>query len=650
MPFVAKSAPPLATTAIPSTPTFEVAAAGGSTLFAVPAAYLLTEQLAVALERRGGPVVWLRIGPEDQDPGTLLTSLIEATQRHDPSFGETTIRLMRRRPGPVTGWPPLFDRLAQDLTEALGPHGSIVVEDIGRLDGLHPTLRLLGTRLLSALPDEVARILVSYRELPGSALPPGTARRGAGDLLIDIDLATELITRSLPAASSGLVRQAAALCEGQPLTLLALSCAVGDFGVDVVEGAVRHVGRAEELLRYLARTWLALDGIDQQRALGLALRLGYTHPSLVVAVPSGGVPTPSRPWLEALTGGWARVRPAWLALLRTMLHPNAVPDRDTLHHMAAELVRHGAEEMGIKLYLELDDAACAAPLISEAAGQLLDEGRWDTLGGWLGRLPASVLQAQPRLLYAQAEMAAGGGEMQTARRDFQAAAERFAALGDSDGACQSMLAESVLVAGQEEFEHANMRALAAGALADASGMAWHQLWSSWQLGSLAIFAGQVDQALAYFGQAAEVATRVGDQIASALTSRAEQLTRYLLLLHRQRELHRRVYRALERTTREAVDNLRRLLEIPANELDGFAEAYGWMRTPMMLKLPPSKHHVPEPDANDGFWSRAQGALRLGAGRPPFEFADASTSLAEELQVSDVRVGAVIAGGRASTVA
>jgi DNA-binding SARP family transcriptional activator len=639
MPFVAKFAAPLGAVGMVVSPAFDAAAAGGSTLFAAPPSYLLTEELAVALGRRGGPLLWLRLGPEDQDPGSLLLSLVEAMQRHEPSFGGGTVPLMRRCPGSIAGWPPLFDRLAHELAEALGPQGSIVVEDAGWLDGLHPTLRLLGTRLLSALPDEVVRVLTSHRSLPESVLPAGTRRRGVGDLQIDTDLATELIARSLPASSNMLVRQAAALCEGQPVTLLALSCAVGDFGADVVERAVRHVRRAEELLRFLAAVWLAIDGIDTQRALGLALHLGYIHPSLLGAVPDGGTSTTNRPWLQPLAGNWARIRAAWLRPLRATIHPNALPDSDTLHRAAAELMRYDAEELRIGLYLELDDSACATPIIAKVARRLLDHGRWDTLRDWLARLPTSALHEQPWLLYMQAELAAAEGEIDAARSGLQAAAERFATRGDHDGTCQSMLAESALVAAQQEFEQAHSRAASAAALADATGMTWHQLWSSWQLGVLAVFAGEVDQALAHFGRAADIATRIGDRTVDALTTKAEQLTRHLLALHRQREGHRLAYQALERSTREAIDNLRKLLEIPAKELDAFADAYGWMRIPMALKSPSSRNHALQSRADDGFWSQALRTLGLHAGHPPNESADVSTASAEDLEFSDLGVNA-----------
>lgn len=636
MPFVAKSAPPLAATPMGGSAAYGAAAAGGSTLFAAPPSYLLTEELAAALQRRDGPVLWLRVGPEDQDPGSLLLSLVEAMQRHQPCFGEATVPLMRRRPGSIIGWHPLYDRFAAELAEALGLHGSIVVEDAGPLDNRRSTLRLLSTHVLDKLPDEVTRILISDRDLPDSTLPGATVRRGAPDLRIDTDLAIEVLARSLPAAGNALVQQAAALCKGQPVTLLALGSAARDLGADVVERAVQSACRAQELLSFLARVWLALDAIDQQRALALALHLGYTHPSLSAAASGDGRPTSQRPWLQPLTGDWARVRGTWLTPLRTQLPLHALPDRVTLHQAAAQLIRHGADEVGIGLYLELGDAACATPIIVKAARRLLDHGRWETLGGWLGRLPRSAWHEQPWLLYVQAEIDAAGGEIQAARRGLQAGAERFSAQGDPDGTCQCMLAESALVAGQQEFEHATARALTASALADATGMAWHQLWSAWQLGSLALFAGQVDQALAYFGRAVDAAARLGDRTASALTARVEQLACRLLALHRERELHRLARQALECATREAVDSLRGLLEIPVRERDLFADAYGWMRTPMVLKLPPSRNHAFEPGTGDGFWSRALEALGLHGGHAPIEPADGSVTSLDGTEVSDPR--------------
>ena len=58
----------------------------------------------------------------------LLVSLITAVQRRLPNFGQATLELMCRRPGPVAGWPPTFAGLAEGLNEALSARDALVLE------------------------------------------------------------------------------------------------------------------------------------------------------------------------------------------------------------------------------------------------------------------------------------------------------------------------------------------------------------------------------------------------------------------------------------------------------------------------------------------------------------------------------------------
>ncbi|HWQ13429.1 MAG TPA: hypothetical protein VNL77_11540, partial [Roseiflexaceae bacterium] len=74
---MAKSAAPLPLAPALSLPAIGQAEAG-VTLIAAPPAYLLPERLAAALVVRGRAVIWLRLGPEDEDPACLLLSLIGA--------------------------------------------------------------------------------------------------------------------------------------------------------------------------------------------------------------------------------------------------------------------------------------------------------------------------------------------------------------------------------------------------------------------------------------------------------------------------------------------------------------------------------------------------------------------------------------------
>src|SRR3990172_2566355 len=159
MAFAAKSAAPIITDATLSHPILERCAEGGITLLTAPAGYLLGDSLAAALSSHGRPALWLRLGPEDSDPATFLVSLISGAQRLRPGIGMATLEQMRRQPGPMAGWPPLFTHLARELAESLPPSSAVVLEHIHDLNDTHPTLRLLATCFLPALPDGVALIL-----------------------------------------------------------------------------------------------------------------------------------------------------------------------------------------------------------------------------------------------------------------------------------------------------------------------------------------------------------------------------------------------------------------------------------------------------------------------------------------------------------
>src|SRR6266536_4680311 len=115
MPFVAKSAMPCEALLVSGRPAYDHAADGGLTLLSAPPGYLLGEDIAASLTRHGRSAVWLRLGSEDHDPGTLLASLVDTMRRRYPALGNATAELMRREPGPVTGWQGLFESVAAEL-------------------------------------------------------------------------------------------------------------------------------------------------------------------------------------------------------------------------------------------------------------------------------------------------------------------------------------------------------------------------------------------------------------------------------------------------------------------------------------------------------------------------------------------------------
>src|SRR5207247_7490579 len=132
---------------------------------------------------------------------------------------------------------------------------------------------------------------------------------------------------------------------------------------------------------------------------------------------------------------------------------------------------------------------------------LMSSGRWDTVEGWISRLPRAALRTRPWLLYVGAEIALTRGDDRRAERAFASATMLFHERHDLEGMCESMLAESALAAWHGETDHALSRALAANAVADANGLAQLQGWAGWQVGCLAAGNGDLDEALVHFARA-----------------------------------------------------------------------------------------------------------------------------------------------------
>jgi DNA-binding SARP family transcriptional activator len=618
MPFIAKSAAPGEPHPAAAHWAFDEAATGGLTLFSAPPGYLLTEGLFEALQRRGRRVIWVRLGPEDSDPGTFLLSMVAAARRQQPDFGGSTLELMRRQPGPVAGWLPLFGRLAAELAEVVCESGALVLENAHHLGRVHPIITMLGTQLLPAIDAEAACVITSHEDLPPDALPVRATRRSTSDLRLAPAAAGELLERDAPGLSREASRRAASICQGEIAGLVALSQACAVLGSAVVEQAIGRARRAQELLSLLAKVWLQTIGRDGRHALGLTLQLEYSHPAITEAV-LGGILPPPGPWLQPLADGWSRIRTVWHGPLRAALTSKRLLAPETMHRAADYLLGRGAPERAIPLYLKLRDAACAARALSEEADRLVDLGQWDTLGEWLAGLPAHALKLEPRLLYSQAEMAAASGQREAAQRGFSAAASQFAARYDPDGACRSMLAESALAAGSGDFASAKARAQAASVLADAAGLAWHQVWASWQLGWVAVRAQQLASASPHFGRAAAIASRVAEGHLVELVLEAERLTDRLQELHRRQEEHREAWIALQRAEQEATARIVEHLGGAADNIAGLLGTFGWTRTPLALKLPalqaPSAL-APTADA-ERWWCRLRPlATRRPAARHP----------------------------------
>jgi DNA-binding SARP family transcriptional activator len=606
MPFIGKSAMPYDPHPAAEHHVFDEAATGGHTLFTAPPGYLLTDGLAAALQRQGRRVIWVRLGPEDRDPGVLLLTVIAAAGRWQPDFGVRTIELMRAQPGPVAGWPLLFAQLAQELQGLLSASGALVIQDVHHLRWKRLTLELLGSHLLPALTDRVACVLTSSHDLPSAALPDWIVHRSVRDLRLAHATVSRELKRTAPDLPGKRLREIAGLCQGQAALLAAVCAAWVTLGPASVESAVGLAVDPNEFLTLLACAWLTMVDVRSRRALGLALRLGYGHPALMTAA-VGADRLPRGPWLQKLGDGWLRVRTVWKTPLRSALGAKGLPDHDAIHRAADYLLDVGAVEQAVPLYMELKDTDCAAQAIAGEADRLMNLGQWETLGEWLGRLSERALRARPWLVYHQAEIAAAQDRLQTAQHRFSAATSLFIARHDPEGACQSMLAESALAAGRMDLTHAHSRALAASVMADVAGLPRHQAWATWQLGTLALVTEKRDDAAVNFGRAAEVAARIGEPAMLDLTVEAERLTGQLQEVRRRREEHRQAYTDLEAAEEEAAERLRGHVGTAYERATTLVQVYGWSHTPLALRLPALQPESQAPLTPEGrsWWLRVR---------------------------------------------
>jgi DNA-binding SARP family transcriptional activator len=602
MPFLGKSAMPCDPHPAAEHQLFDEAAIGGQTLFTAPPGYLLTEGLSAALQRHGRRVIWVRLGPEDRDPGALLLTLIAAARRWQPNFGMRTIELMRRQPGPVGGWPLLFARLAEDLQDLLSSSGALVIQDVHHLRRKLPTIELLGSHLLPALTS-VACVLISCHDLPSAALPRLIVRRSAHDLRLADATVSRVLQRATPELSEKRLRQVAGLCQGQAALLAAVCAAWATLGPAPVESALGLSVDPREFLTLLACAWLMTVDARSRRALGLALRLGYGHPALMDAA-DGADRLPRGPWLQKLGDGWLGLRTVWTTPLRSALGAKGLPDHDAIHRAADYLRDVGAVEQAVPLYMELKDSDCAAQAIASDADRLMDLGLWETMGEWLGRLPDRALKARPWLVYHQAEIAASQDRMQTAQRCLSTATSLFLARHEPEGACQSMLAESAVAAGRMDLTRAQARALAASAIADTAGLPWYQAWAAWQLGGLALLTERPDDATANFVRAADVAARIGEPLLLDLTGEAERLTAELQEIRGRREQFHTAYLDLEVDEHAAAERLLAHVGRACERASSLVQVHGWSHMPLALKLPilqPEPQALPTPESTRWWW-------------------------------------------------
>ncbi|MEU8404011.1 BTAD domain-containing putative transcriptional regulator [Nonomuraea sp. NPDC048892] len=552
---------------------FAAAARGGAVVLEAPSGYLLTEGLIAALGARTGELLWARLGPEDSDPATLALLLVEATRRIDPGFGESVLALMRRHPGPVRGWEPIYRALGEELGGLLGG-GAVVLENAHVLAGASPALGLVNRCLIPVLGREVAVVLLTRDRLAAAPAAGYAAYRTPKDLRLSRAVVEQWMDATLPGLPAAVRHRVRRMAGGRAAVLEAVRALFDRLGGGRAAQRLGRSGRAP--LTVLGEALLEEYDGPSLAALGRAGLVGYVPPEL---------PAPGGPWLQPLEGGWNRVRGCWRRVLVSgRAGARARPGPAAVRECADWLLRHGGLEQAVDLHLNLGEHEAAARLVAGQAGDLVGLGRWRTLDAWLTRLPEEVVAAYPELSYGRAEIAAARGQDQVARRSFAVAAGAFGRAGDPGSACRCVMGESVLAAQRGDLREAAARAAVACALAEdaPAGEARSSLtfWSFWHRGMLALRAGDQETALADFRHA--LSRRPEDSgVPAAVLGESARLVEQAYELRLRRQAHSVALAALEQEERRTLDQVLRLVTDFPRRLH---EPGPWVRLPPPARM------------------------------------------------------------------
>jgi LuxR family maltose regulon positive regulatory protein len=390
--------------------------ARGLVLVCAPAGYGKTVVLADWARRVSHPVAWLSLDAGDNDPARFWRHVVAALDPDRSGIGGRIAPLL----GPPA--PASFQGLVTALINDLAADEAVVVLDDYHLIGspqVHESLAFLAEHR----PAGICVVLASRSDPP---LPLARLRaRGqlaeirVAELRFTAAEAAALLQHGAAALPDASVAALAARTEGWAagLQLAALSLRRQD---DAAAFVAAFTGSHRYVLDYLAEE--VLQGQDEQ------LRMFLLDTSVLERL--------SGPLCDAVTGrpgsqalleqaeraglflipldearGWWRYHHLFADLLRARLAEEQPGRAADLHRNAASWYeQHGLADDAIGHAAAAGEMLWAARIIEQHFDLVHRiRGEAATIDRWLSALPAEVVRSRPRLLLAQAHMAADSG-------------------------------------------------------------------------------------------------------------------------------------------------------------------------------------------------------------------------------------------------
>ena len=412
--------------------------ARGLVLVCAPAGSGKTALLADWAQCGRRPVAWLSLDAGDNDPARFWRHAVAALDGVYPGMDERVGPLLG--PPPPPSFEPLVTALINELTARPEAGEVLLVLDDYHLVGSQPVHASVGF-LLEHLPPRLHPVLASRAD-PPLALARLRARGQlaelrATELRFSVDEAAAMLREvagtDLPgAAVAALAARAEGWAAGLQLAGLSMR------GQEDVAGFVAaFTGSHRYVLDYLAEEVLERQSAQVRTFLLETSVLEQLSGALCDAVTG-------RPGSQALLGqieaaglflvpldevrGWWRYHHLFADLLRARLeaeHPGRVAH--VHRNAAAWFAEHGVADNAIRHAMAAGEMSWAARLIEQHFDAVFYlRGEAATIQRWISALPGELVRCRPRLLLAQAQMAAASGQPDVVERAADAAERAFA--------------------------------------------------------------------------------------------------------------------------------------------------------------------------------------------------------------------------------
>jgi len=405
--------------------------AQGLIVVCAPAGYGKTVLVADWARRSEHPAGWLSLDGGDNDPTRFWRHVVAALDRARPGIGDRVAPLLG--PPAPPSFEPLLGALINELAVRLVDDQALLVLDDYHVIGfrpVHDSLRFL----LEHRPDGLCVVLAT-RSDPPLALARLRARGQLIELRADqlrftdgeaAALLRHVAAGSGPALPDEIATALAARTEGWAagLQLAAMSLRgrsdVAGFVADF-SGSHRHVldylaeevlERQPEQVRAFLLETSVLDRLSGELCDAVTGRPGSQ--ALLEQVEHAGL------FLTPLdeVRGWWRYHHLFADLLRARLEAEQPGRVARLHRNAAGWCgERGLADEAIRHAIAAGEMTWAARLIEQHFDAVFYmRGETATIERWLAALPADLILSRPRLLLAQAQMAAAGGRIDDLER------------------------------------------------------------------------------------------------------------------------------------------------------------------------------------------------------------------------------------------